>query len=77
MHTRVWDKYDVAKTYNIGNDFYNSFLGDSMVYTSGIFEDVNDSLEQAQFNKIALVANKIHLKKDEKVLDIGCDGVLL
>jgi len=48
------------------------FLGESMVYTSGIFEDIGDSLEQAQFNKINLVANKIHLKKDEKVLDIGC-----
>jgi hypothetical protein len=72
MHNQVWDKYDVSKTYNIGNDFYHSFLGDKMVYTSAIYDSESDSLEQAQENKLHLVANKINLKKGEKHLDIGC-----
>jgi cyclopropane fatty-acyl-phospholipid synthase-like methyltransferase len=71
-HDKVMDEYDVATTYNIGNDFYNSFLGETMVYTSGIFNSENDSLEQAQENKMHLVANKINMKKGEKHLDIGC-----
>jgi len=72
MHDQSWDKYDVSKTYNIGNDFYNSFLGDSMVYTSGIFNSVEESLEKAQEQKMHLVANKIDMKPGEKHLDIGC-----
>jgi len=36
-HSKKWDFEDVSKTYNLGNDYYNWFLGDSMVYTSAIF----------------------------------------
>jgi len=72
MHNQVWDKYDVAKTYNMGNDFYNAFLGESMVYTSGIFNSVEETLEQAQENKMQLVAKKIEMRPGEKHLDIGC-----
>jgi cyclopropane fatty-acyl-phospholipid synthase-like methyltransferase len=72
MHNKVWDHYDVAKTYNMGNDFYNAFLGESMVYTSGLFNAPEDSLETAQENKMTLVAKKIDLQPGEKHLDIGC-----
>lgn len=71
-HTKKQDDEQVTDHYNRGNDFYNSFLGETMVYTSGIFLDENDTLEQSQINKLNLVANKIHLKKGEKHLDIGC-----
>jgi len=73
MHNKNWDAKDVAPTYNLGNDFYNSFLGNSMVYTCGIFNDPEkETLEEAQRNKIDLVCKKIELKKNEKHLDIGC-----
>jgi cyclopropane fatty-acyl-phospholipid synthase-like methyltransferase len=35
-----------------GDDFYNGFLGPSMIYTSGIWHTENDTLEQAQINKM-------------------------
>ena len=58
--------------YNRGNDFYNWFLGDTMVYTSGIYTDGNDSLEDAQRRKMAMLCQKLQLKEGEELLDIGC-----
>jgi len=74
MHTKWWDFEDVSTTYNLGNDFYHAFLGDSMVYTSAIFDDKegSESLEKAQENKMNIVARKINLKPGDKHLDIGC-----
>jgi cyclopropane fatty-acyl-phospholipid synthase-like methyltransferase len=45
-----------------------------MIYTSGIISDINkeESLEQLQDNKLAIVCEKIGLKKGERMLDIGC-----
>lgn len=45
-----------------------------MIYTSGIISDpaVEESLEQLQDNKLAIVCEKIDLQKDDVMLDIGC-----
>ena len=45
-----------------------------MVYTSGIISDINreESLEELQDNKLAIVCEKIALKEGETLLDIGC-----
>jgi cyclopropane fatty-acyl-phospholipid synthase-like methyltransferase len=74
MHTKLYDFDDVATTYNLGNDFYKAFLGESMVYTSGIYTDRDgtDTLEHAQENKMNIVAKKIGMKPGDKHLDIGC-----
>ena len=71
-HTRAQDVEQVTDHYDRGNDFYNAFLGEMMIYTSAIFNDPEETLEQAQHNKLELVAQKIHLKEGEKHLDIGC-----
>jgi sphingolipid C9-methyltransferase len=45
-----------------------------MIYTSGIIADINkeESLEQLQDNKLAVVCEKINLQKGETLLDLGC-----
>lgn len=45
-----------------------------MIYTSGIISDIHreESLEQLQDNKLAIVCEKIGLKPGESMLDIGC-----
>jgi cyclopropane fatty-acyl-phospholipid synthase-like methyltransferase len=45
-----------------------------MIYTSGIVSDIyrEESLEQLQDNKLAIVCEKIGLKPGESMLDIGC-----
>lgn len=62
----------IPVTYNKGNDWYRAFLGEAMTYTSGIFENGNESLYDAQMYKIDYVANAVGLKRGDRVLDIGC-----
>ena len=57
-HSRAQDVEQVREHYDRGDDFYQAFLGESMIYTSAIFNDEDDTLEQAQQNKLNLVANK-------------------
>ncbi|TKA80867.1 Sphingolipid C9-methyltransferase 2 [Cryomyces minteri] len=74
MHTRSQDEEQVRDHYDRGDDFYGWFLGPRMIYTSGIISDINkeESLEQLQDNKLAIVCEKIGLKSGERLLDIGC-----
>lgn len=74
MHTRSQDEEQVRDNYDRGDDFYGWFLGPRMIYTSGIISDVDkeESLEQLQDNKLAIVCEKICLKAGERMLDLGC-----
>ncbi|OJJ42319.1 hypothetical protein ASPZODRAFT_77117 [Penicilliopsis zonata CBS 506.65] len=74
FHTRSQDEDQVRPTYDSGNDHYAWFLGPRMIYTSGIIGDASreETLEELQDNKMAVVCEKIGLKEGEKLLDIGC-----
>ncbi len=72
IHSQAQDVRIGKQHYDRGNDFFGWFLGPRMVYTSGFFLSPDDSLEQAQDQKIKLVCEKLQLKKDERYLDIGC-----
>jgi sphingolipid C9-methyltransferase len=65
-------KKEIAEHYDRGNDFFAAFLGPSMVYTCGVFHNLKQTLEEVQFNKMHLICQKLHLKKGERFLDIGC-----
>ena len=58
--------------YDVSNDFYRLFLDDSMAYSCAYFHNWDDSLEQAQLNKLDMICRKLQLKAGERMLDIGC-----
>jgi cyclopropane fatty-acyl-phospholipid synthase-like methyltransferase len=72
IHSKHQDETIGRTHYNRGNDFFGSFLGDRMIYTSAFFQTLNDTLEEAQDNKLKMVCEKLQLKAGEKLLDIGC-----
>ncbi|OJJ42955.1 hypothetical protein ASPZODRAFT_136822 [Penicilliopsis zonata CBS 506.65] len=74
MHTRSQDEEQVRDHYDRGDDFYAWFLGPRMIYTSGIIGDINkeETLEQLQDNKLAVVCEKIGVKPGDTLLDLGC-----
>ncbi len=72
IHSKKQDKRIVGDNYNRGNDFYNWFLGEAMVYTSAWFKTPETTLEQAQYDKIDHCCDKLLLKPGETLLDIGC-----
>ena len=63
---------NVAHHYDIGNDFYRLFLDRGMHYSCAYFSGDDETLEQAQRNKLRLLASKLALKPGLRVLDIGC-----
>jgi cyclopropane-fatty-acyl-phospholipid synthase len=59
------------KHYDTGNPLFRAMLDSNMNYTCGYWKNT-DALDQAQIAKLDLVCQKIGLKADMKVLDIGC-----
>lgn len=63
---------NVAHHYDLGNEFYKLFLDKNMLYSCAYFQNDQQSLEQAQRNKLRLIASKLNLEPGQMVLDIGC-----
>jgi cyclopropane-fatty-acyl-phospholipid synthase len=63
---------NVVHHYDIGNDLYRLFLDPDMQYSCAYFTDPANSIEQAQLDKKAHIASKLHLKPGQRVLDLGC-----
>ncbi len=73
IHSKSQDERIVREHYDRGNDFFASFLGPRMIYTSGFWSDPNiETLEQAQDRKMTKVCDKLHMKPGDRHLDIGC-----
>ena len=72
IHSQEQDVRIAREHYDRGNDFFGWFLGPRMIYTAGFFTSPNQGLEEAQDQKMQLVADKLHLRKGERFLDIGC-----
>lgn len=71
-HTRKLDSESIAHHYDLSNDFYRLWLDENMVYSCAYFRSPDDTLEQAQIQKINHILNKIQLQPGERLLDIGC-----
>ena len=66
-------KKNVKYHYDIGEDLYDLFLDKKhRQYSCAYFLKENESLEDAQQNKINHIIKKLNLKPGQKVLDIGC-----
>lgn len=72
IHSKAQDSRIVREHYDRGDDFFEAFLGESMIYTSGVFHHEAESLEDAQRNKMNLVCEKLRLAPGHTLLDIGC-----
>lgn len=71
-------KIEVSSHYDIGNDFYKMWLDETMSYSCGYFKNPEDTLYDAQVNKVDHILEKLHLEKGMTLLDIGCGwGFLL
>ena len=64
-------KENVAHHYDISEKLYDLFLDENRQYSCAYFKNDNDTLEQAQNNKIHHIIKKLNIQPDQKVLDIG------
>ncbi|GHJ39609.1 cyclopropane-fatty-acyl-phospholipid synthase family protein [Streptomyces sp. TS71-3] len=72
LHTKSSDKEAISHHYDVGNDFYELVLGPSMVYSCAYWESPDATLEEAQRDKLELIARKLELKPGQRLLDVGC-----
>ncbi len=76
--TKQNQKKEVSSHYDIGNDFYRLWLDETLSYSCGYFKEADNTLYQAQVNKVEYILKKLHLAEGMTLLDIGCGwGYLL
>jgi cyclopropane-fatty-acyl-phospholipid synthase len=62
---------NIAAHYDLGNDFFELFLDQTLTYSSGIFETEQSTLEEASYAKLDRMCRIAELKRGDHVLEIG------
>ncbi len=62
----------IAHHYDVGNDFYRLWLDRNMVYSCAYFLSSEQSLDEAQQDKLDYLCRKLRLQPGQSLLDIGC-----
>ena len=71
-NTKNRSKENIAKHYDLGNDFFSLWLDDTLTYSSGIFSETAKDLSDAQNNKYQKMIDLIKPSNGDRVLEIGC-----
>jgi cyclopropane-fatty-acyl-phospholipid synthase len=71
-HSQERDARSVRHHYDVSNDFFKLFLGESLTYSCALFSRGAKTLEEAQEAKLELVCQKLALSPGDRVLDVGC-----
>jgi cyclopropane-fatty-acyl-phospholipid synthase len=70
-NTEEGSRRNIHAHYDLSNDFFRLFLDRSMVYSSAVYRDAADSLEEAQEEKLDRICRKLDLRPGDRVLEIG------
>ncbi len=71
-NTKSRSKENIAKHYDLGNEFFSLWLDDTLTYSSAIFNEHSKNLAEAQNNKYQKLIDLIKPNIGDKVLEIGC-----
>lgn len=71
-HSIARDRQAISYHYDVSNEFYKLWLDQRMVYSCAYFQSPDDSLDQAQEQKLDHICRKLRLKQGQRLLDIGC-----
>jgi len=62
---------NIGAHYDLGNDMFEQFLDPTMMYSSGIFEHQDMTMQQASIAKLDRICQKLQLDESDHVLEIG------
>ncbi|MFS0847935.1 class I SAM-dependent methyltransferase [Novosphingobium panipatense] len=81
-NTRRGSLKNIHAHYDLGNDFYETWLGETMIYSSALFSELTaepnaysqfvSTLDAAQAAKIGAICERLNLEPGSRVLEIGC-----
>jgi len=77
LHSRERDRAAIRYHYDQPAVLFERMLGPAMLYTSGIWESPDETLETAQTRKLDIICRKLRLKSGDRLLDIGCGWGML
>ena len=72
LHSLLRDRAAISHHYDLSNEFYELILDPHMAYSCGYYRSADDTVEQAQANKLELIAQKLGVVPGGRHLDIGC-----
>ncbi|MCQ4240185.1 SAM-dependent methyltransferase [Stutzerimonas stutzeri] len=70
-NTRQGSRRNISAHYDLGNELFEQLLDPTMMYSAAMFRSADDSLEQAQLYKLERICQKLDLKPDDHLLEIG------
>ncbi|MDF1743958.1 MAG: class I SAM-dependent methyltransferase, partial [Gimesia sp.] len=70
-NTRVGAARNIHEHYDLGNDFYQLFLDETMSYSCGVFEQPSSTMHDASLAKLERVCRHLSLESDDHLLEIG------
>ena len=70
-NTKNGSRRNIGAHYDLGNDFFNLFLDQQMMYSSAIYPTWESSLTEAAEHKLKAICEKLQLKTEDHLLEIG------
>ena len=70
-NTLTGSRRNISAHYDLGNDFFELFLDQSMMYSSAVFPRADAGLEEAAEYKLKLLCEQLELNEDDHLLEIG------
>ncbi len=75
---RTTSQAEIQYHYDSGNEFYRLWLDPRMVYSAALWTSEQQSLEEAQVEKLRFHADAAEARPGARILDVGCGwGALL
>jgi cyclopropane-fatty-acyl-phospholipid synthase len=71
-NTLVGSRRNIHAHYDLSNDFFRTFLDDSMAYSCAVFDPADEPLAAAQKRKFGTIIRKARLQATDHLLEIGC-----
>ena len=70
-NTPEGSRRNIAAHYDLGNDFFSLFLSPDLMYSSALWADADDTLEDASRRKLDTICRKLALQPGDRVVEIG------
>lgn len=71
QNSRSGSRKNIAAHYDLSNDFFQTFLDPTLMYSSAIYPDKNSTLEQASLHKLDTICQKLQLTSSDHLIEIG------
>ena len=71
-NTPMGSRRNIGEHYDLSNDFFQTFLDPTMLYSCGLYRGESDTCEDAQRRKLRSIIDKARIESTDHVLEIGC-----